>query len=252
MRLRVPLVVGLAILAGGCGSPLGREYEYEEQLYLSVDGSATVIVSGSIPALVALRGLPLDPEPAARVSRQDVRDVFQRAGCDITSAGQPWRRHGRRFVQVRIETHDVRTLSNCRALAWSSYAFGPGDEGAGTLRYRQVVGEPATGDPGDVNWNGREVIGFKLHIPSRIQYHNVKRLEDGENGEAERGNILTFEQRLADRRAGVPIEMDVVMGSESILYRTLTLFAGAFLAAVVVLGLVIWLTVRRGRKRART
>ena len=33
----------------------------EEDLYLALDGSATLVVNASIPALVALRGLDLDP-----------------------------------------------------------------------------------------------------------------------------------------------------------------------------------------------
>ena len=41
--------------------------------------------------------------------------------------------------------------------------------------------------------------------------------------------------------------MEVRMDSESILYRTLYLFGIAFLAAVTVLGLLIWLTMRKGR-----
>ena len=49
--------LSLALLLAGCSLPFGREYEYEEQLYLDVDGSATVIVNASMPALVALRGL---------------------------------------------------------------------------------------------------------------------------------------------------------------------------------------------------
>jgi hypothetical protein len=36
------------------------------------------------------------------------------------------------------------------------------------------------------------------------------------------------------------------MDSQSILHRTLWLFGGAFLAAVVVLALLIWFTVRKG------
>jgi hypothetical protein len=39
------------------------------------------------------------------------------------------------------------------------------------------------------------------------------------------------------------------MDSESILYRTLWLFAGAFAAAVLVLVTLIWLTMRRARRR---
>jgi hypothetical protein len=36
------------------------------------------------------------------------------------------------------------------------------------------------------------------------------------------------------------------MDSQSILHRTLWLFAGAFVAAVTVLALLIWFTVRKG------
>ena len=115
------------------------------------------------------------------------------------------------------------------------------------LRYRQTVGAPAGGDPGAVNWDGSELVAFKLHLPSRIHDHNVKRL-DGTNGTTERGNILTWEQTLADRRAGKPIDMDVTMDATSILYTTLWLFAGAFAGAVAVLCLIVWWTMRRGRR----
>jgi hypothetical protein len=65
----------------------------------------------------------------------------------------------------------------------------------------------------------------------------------------ERGNILRWEQRLSDRVAGVPVDMDVRMDSESILYRTLGLFAGAFIAAMLVMAGIIWWTIRRERRR---
>jgi hypothetical protein len=93
-------------------------------------------------------------------------------------------------------------------------------------------------------------VAFKVHVPSRIVYHNVKRLEDGANGRPGRGNILTWEQRLTDRLAGTPVEMEIRMEAESILYRTLWLFGGAFAGAVVLLLAMIWITVRRARARA--
>ena len=42
------------------------------------------------------------------------------------------------------------------------------------------------------------------------------------------------------------------MDSQSILYRTLWLFAGAFAAALAVLALLIWLTMRKGAGEAAT
>ena len=38
------------------------------------------------------------------------------------------------------------------------------------------------------------------------------------------------------------------MDRQSILYRTLWLFAGAFSAAVLLIGVIIWLTMRKGAK----
>jgi hypothetical protein len=249
MRFRVvrAAAVALGVAAAACSNPFGRQYEYEEQLYLRVDGAASVVVDASIPALVALRGVPLDTSAAARLDRQEIRKILELTGCTVDNVGQPWRRKGRRFVQVRISTTDVRTLSKCGLLSWSAYTLAAADN---QLRYHQVVGAPTARDPGQVKWDGSELVAFKLHLPSRIYDHNVKLL-DGTNGTTERGNILTWEQTLAARRAGTPIDMDVGMDSRSILYTTLWLFGGAFLGAVVVLIFVVWWTVRRGRRTAR-
>ena len=108
----------------------------------------------------------------------------------------------------------------------------------------------------NVGWTGDEVVAFRLHLPSRIQYQNSRTLDTNRPRSAARGNILTWEQRLTDRLDGKPIAweqgvpgvMAVRMDSQSILYRTLYLFAIAFLAAVAVLGLLIWLTMRKGRE----
>lgn len=235
-------------LAAACSNPLGPQYEYEEQVYLQVDGSATVVVDSSIPALVALRGAALDPSPERPVDRDEVRRLFESAGCPVANVGRPWRRHSRRFVSVRMETADIRTLSQCGLLSWSTFALEAIETG---LRYRQVVGAATPRDPGPVNWDGSELVGFKLHLPSRITHHNVKILATGENGTVERGNILTWEQRLADRRAGTPIEMVAEMEGTSILYTTLWMFAGAIAGAAGVVALLVWLTIRRGRAAAK-
>lgn len=237
-------------VAAACTNPLGRQYEYEEQLYLYVDGGATLVIDASIPALVALRKLPLDPSPKTPVDPDQVRRLFATAGCADVRVGSPWVRQGRRFVQVTVQAADVRQLAACGPASWSTFQFDRQQEGdREVIHYRQTVGPPAAGDPGPVSWTGNELVGFKLHLPSRIIFHNVKRLEDGSNGEPSRGNILTYEQYLRDRRAGKPIEIDVRMDSQSILYRTLWLFAGAFAAAATAIIGIVWLTIRRARKR---
>jgi hypothetical protein len=240
------IAVGLAIAGAACSNPFGRQYEYEEQVYLRVDGAATVVVDSSISALVALRGVALDPAAPSSTDRANLRAMFEAAGCHVDNVGQPWRRRGRRFVQVRISTPDVRALSKCGLLSWSSYTLSPNGDG---LHFHQVVGPPSPRDPGQVNWDGSEMVAFKLHAPSRVREHNIRRLDVDEPGEPERGNILTWEQRLGDRRAGKPVEMDVKMDATSILYTTLWLFGGAAVAAVGTLAFIVWMTVRRGRKR---
>jgi hypothetical protein len=239
----------LLLSSTACGGlSFGRQYEYEEQLYLDVDGSAVVVVDSSIAALVALRSLPLDPSTSARTDRGEIRRALEALGCTVDSVGQGWRRRTRRFVQFRLSTDDVRTLSQCGLLGWSRYSL---DLVENVLHYRQTVGAPTPGDPGQVNWDGSELVAFKLHLPSRVLDHNVRRLEDDTPGDLERGNILTWEQRFADRRAGTPIAIDVKMDSTSILYTTLWLFAGAFAAAVVALGAVVWWVKAKGKSRSR-
>ncbi len=50
----------LSVVAAACGGGLfGKVYEYEEDVYVSLDGSAELIVNASIPALVTLRGIDL-------------------------------------------------------------------------------------------------------------------------------------------------------------------------------------------------
>jgi hypothetical protein len=241
-------LIASALFIASCTNPLARQYEYEEQLYLSVDGSATVVVDASLPALVLLRGASFDPSAAGPTDRAAVRRLYESAGCPVDSVSRLWERRGRRFAQIQISAKDLKSLTSCPLLAWSTYSLAPHPNDPRQLKYLQTVGPPAGKDPGTVNWDGSELVAFKLHGPSRIRFHNVKKL-DGSVGDPERGNILTWEQTLTDRRAGKPVTMEVDMETTSILYTTLWLFGGAFVAAVIVLVTLIWLTVRRGRKQ---
>jgi hypothetical protein len=241
----------MAVAACGRGSLL-RQYEYEEEVFLDVDGSATVVINASIPALVALRGLALDPAPRARVDRQRLEAAYTTSATRVLRVSRPWRRDGRRFVQIRLETDDVRRLTEAAPLAWSAYRLErSGDE----ITYRQTLGPAsrpsAPGHP-DPGWTGQELIAVRVHVPSRILYHNVRRLEDNRPGQVARGNILTWEQRLADRLAGVPLEAEARFEPRSILASTLWVFGLATAAALAVLAGLIWWTARKQRPRQGT
>jgi hypothetical protein len=81
-----------------------------------------------------------------------------------------------------------------------------------------------------------------MHIPSEIPYHNAP------SRKTERGNILRWEQSLAARLKGEPVDLDVRMEPESILYTTLLLFGSTVVAAAAAFGLVLWWIMRRGRE----
>jgi hypothetical protein len=230
--------------SGGLGRGLARQYEYEQDVTLSLDGSAEIIVNASIPALVALHGIALPLDPRARLDRNQVRHAFESAITDVTRVSRPWRRQGRRFIQVRLQVNDIRQLSKAPAFAWARYELTTED---GRATYKERVEGPRRPPVAEAHWDGSELVAFKLHLPSRIFFHNVRDIETKQTGSVERGNILRWEQRLSDRLAGVPIDMEVRMDNQSILYRTLWLFAAAFAAAMVVLVALIWWTVRRGK-----
>ncbi len=239
-----------AVGCGGGGGPFGRQYEYEEDVYLDLDGSATVIVNASIAALDALHGLTLPVEESARIDRDSVRAAFESPVARVTRVSQPWRRHGRRFIQIRLDVPDIRQLSKAPTFSWAQYQL---THDATRTTFHELVRGDKRQAPTNAGWNGSELVAFKLHLPSRIFFHNVRDLDTGGPGDVERGNILRWEQRLSDRMAGAPLDMEVRMDSQSILYRTLGLFAGAFVAAMLVMAGIIWWTIRREKKkRAQT
>jgi hypothetical protein len=245
------VALAAACLSVSCANPFAPQYEYEEQVYLEVDGAASVVIDTSFAALVALRGGAIDPAIASAADRDAVRTFVTAAGCRVDNVSRFWTRHGRRFVQIQVSAAHLKDLPSCKLLSWSGYSLEKFKTDG--LLFEQQVGPPAPAGAGQssaqVNWAGNELVAFKAHLPSRILDHNVKLL-DGTNGGPERGNILTWAQTLKDRQAGKPLAMRVEMDGKSILHTTLWLFAGAFAAAVALLVLIIWLVIRKGRKAA--
>jgi len=232
-------VATLGVSACG-GGGLVKQYEYDEDIYLSVDGSATVYLNASVPALVNLRGLDLDIRPTANLDRATIRRLFTTEATRVTRVSR-WRRFGRQFVQIRMAVDDVTKLGSVAPFDWATYQFDRRDD---LVVYRQRL-DAAAGKPvGDVGWKGGELIAVRVHLPSRIRYHNAGA------GNLRRGNILVWEQPLTDRQAGKPLEIEARIEKTSILYSTLVLFAVSGLLALVVFAALILWVVRKGKRAA--
>ena len=238
--MRILFAVVLAVATAGCGGQLFRQYEYEEEMYLSLDGSATVYVNSSIPALNALRGASFDPRPNAPLDRAAVRQYFTTPATRVMRLSAS-RRENRRFIHVRLEVDDVRSLDEAGPFAWSSYQFSSDGR---QVSYVQRVGGVAAHSDELTQWTGDELVAFRMHLPSRILFHNAGA------GNPQRGNILAWVEPLADRLNGTPLTLEARMEPQSILYSTLLLFGATILGVAAMFAGLIWWVLRRGASRA--
>jgi len=232
----MPIVVTLMTLTT---APLSaqwfRQYEYEEEMYLALDGTATLYVNSSLPALNALRGTSFDASRSGRADTEAIRAFYSDPNIRVKRVSQS-RRSGRRFVHVRMDVDDVTKLAASAPFAWSTYQFRREGE---HFVYEQRVGAAAARHVDAVNWKGNELVAFRMHLPSIIDDHNTP------TRTVDRGNILTWEQPLAARLRGEPLVLEAKMRTQSILYTTLWLFgATAVVVAVAFIG-VIWWVMRR-------
>ena len=82
------------------------------------------------------------------------------------------------------------------------------------------------------------MVAFRLHLPARIRYHNAP------SRRVERGNILEWEQSLADRLKGQPILIEARMDQQSILYSTLLLFGSMAALVALTFAAILWWVMR--------
>lgn len=237
VRLAFGLLLLSVLWSLACGSALSRKYEYEEEIFLALDGSASVYVNAAVPALVALRGATLPVDPGARLDRQVVRDFYETPVSHVSSVTTS-RRDGRRYVHLRIDVADITRLSEATPFAWSSYRF---DQRDAEFEYSQTVAAATAQEVGNVGWGGGELVAFRLHLPSKVTFHNSP------SRTIERGNIIVWEQPLADRLKSAPMGIQVRMETESILFRTLALFGAMMVAVAFTFAAAIWFV-----KRTRT
>lgn len=238
MRLAFALVLIAVLTSMACSNVIARKYEYEEEIFLRLDGSATVYVNASVPALVALRGVSLPLDPAARLDRIAVRDLYQTPVTQVESVTTS-RREGRRYVHLRLNVPDVRRLGEAPPFAWSTYRYVESDA---SFEFSQKMNDAAGTGVGNAGWEGDELVAVRMHLPSVITFHNAP------SRTTERGNIVTWEQPLAERLKSTPLDIQATLEKDSILFRTLALFAAMGVLVILTFIGAIWFV--RSRKPA--
>jgi hypothetical protein len=228
-RLAAALVLATALR--GC-----LTYEYEHEVWLQVDGSGVVNVTGRPGLWTAFKGLPLDErDPDAMMKA--ARELFEKSGLTVRRTTVTKRR-GHRYLFVSAEFKDVNRISYTPA--FPDLRVGLRREG-GRLHLDGSWQRPIEAQGGaDADREG--LMAVRFHLPSKVYGH--RRAADG----VERGNILGWRQETAAALDGGRLELGAEMDNRSILSSTVMLFAGAVVLAAVLLALGLWAVVRQGRK----
>jgi hypothetical protein len=229
---RLALAIVLAAALHGC-----LTYEYEHEIWLRVDGSGSINVTGQPGLWKAFKGLPVDDRTDAATLKKEARELFERSGLSVrrvtvTSRG------GHRYLFVSADFKDVNRISYTPAFPDLRVGLRRED---GRLMLDGSWQRPL--ESLDVPTASREgLMAVRFHLPSRIYSH--RRAAAG----VERGNIVSWRQDTADALDGGRLEFGAVMDERSILFSTVMLFAGAVVLAVVLLAVALWALVRRGRR----
>jgi hypothetical protein len=232
MLPRLAATVFLAATLHGC-----LTYEYEHEFWLRVDGSGTVHVTGRPALWTAFKGLGDPKDPDKTVTKEAVRELFERSGLKVERVTLT-RRRGQSYLFVSAEFSDVNRLSYTPAFPDLRVALVRDD---GRLRlegsWRRPLDAP---DVGDRDRGG--LMAVRFHLPSRVYSH--QNAADG----VERGNILSWREAVASALEGRRLEFGAVMDERSILFSTVLLFASSVVLAVLLLAGGLWAVVRRGRR----
>ncbi len=229
-HLAVALLAATALR--GCVS-----YEYEHEIWLRVDGSGTINVTGRPALWTAFKSLPQGAGGKPDAIKQAARELFERSGLEVKRVTLTTRR-GQRYLFVSADFRDVNRISYTPA--FPDLRVGLRRE-AGRLQLDGSWQRPIEAVPGgEKDRDG--LMAVRFHLPSKVYGH--RRADDG----VERGNILGWRQETRAALDGGRLEFGAEMDGRSILSSTVMLFVGAVVLAVVLLAAALWAVVRRGRK----
>ena len=204
-------------------------YEYEEEVFLEVDGSGRLRVSGSSEAIGTV--LPL-----TRVNVETVRDHFDEPQVELDSVRET-KRDGRSFIHVQARFSDWNRL--CKHPAFSErhcrLVIGPD-----VLEIESTI--PGPRSPGHAPADPEAPIVFRFHFPSTVAFHNSQ-------NKIERGNIVRWQRSIGEHIAREPLVIQARFEKRSVLEASaVILIAALCLVALAVTGATV-LMIRKGKQQ---
>jgi hypothetical protein len=229
MAARLALVLFLAAGLGSC-----VRYEYEHELWLEVDGSGRLNVTGRPDLWAAFKGLPAGADEDAL--QQRARETFERSGLRVRRVDVTHRR-GRAYLFVAASFDDVNKLGGSPAFPDLRLALRiEGDR----LRLEGSWQRPPAWAAAAAEPDG--LMAVRFHLPSKIYEHQ------NAAGGVERGNILSWRQDAAAALRGTSLTFGAIMDRRSIFYSTVGLFAAAVAIALGLLAAMIYVVRRKGQR----
>ena len=220
------LLVSWAFALPGCTS-----YEYEEEVFLDVDGSGRLRVSGSSEILEVLHDLSEGGNTSSMASR------FEGPGFELDSVRET-ERDGRRFIHVQGRFTDWNEL--CAHPAFAERECGldvtDDDELELTLTLPKPKGSAPEGAPPDAT------LALRFHFPSAVHYHNA-------HGDIERGNIIGWERTVSEHFDADALVVEARFERRSVLATTAIILGTAVAFVLFSAALALFMIVRKGRRQ---
>jgi hypothetical protein len=218
------LLVSWALALPACTS-----YEYEEEVFLEVDGSGRLRVSGSSEILEVLHDLSEGGNTSSMTSR------FEGPGFELDSIRET-ERDGRTFVHVQgrfadwneLCAHPAFAERECRLVVTD-------DELALTLTLPPPKGDVPEGAPPDAT------LALRFHFPSAVHYHNAR-------SDIERGNIIGWERSVSEHFDADALVVEARFERRSVLATTAIILGTAVALVLFSVALALFLIVRKGRR----
>ncbi len=231
MRILAAAALFVLLALRGC-----VRYEFDHELWLNVDGSGEVRVTGRPELWSAFKGLSPSSDP--ETLRGEARRLFEASGLEVRRVTLT-RRRGQPYLFVAARFDDVNRLEGTAAFPDLRLKLRrEGDRLRLAGMWKRPAGSAA--DP-----PGEGLVAVRFHVPSKIYEHK------NAAGGVERGNILSWRETVAEALSGRALDLEFLVDERSILFSTVGLFAATIGAAFAILAAGVYLTARRGRRRAR-